>query len=63
VPVGGGEPVPFVANPFDDFSPQFSPDGSQVLFTSVGGSQTDLWVMPSAGGPASALTNGTSSAG
>jgi Tol biopolymer transport system component len=28
VPVGGGEPVPFVANPFDDFSPQFSPDAS-----------------------------------
>jgi Tol biopolymer transport system component len=60
VPLGGGEPTPFVASALRDHDPQFSPDGNQVLFHSNRSASMDLWVIPAEGGDARQLTDWSS---
>jgi len=42
----GGEPVPITTAPEDEFSPVWSPDGSEIAYELVG----DLWIVSSQGG-------------
>ena len=57
VPVTGGEPTPFAANPRVDHSPRYSPDGSQVAIVSDRDGSFDIWLVPAAGGEARNLTS------
>jgi TolB protein len=41
----------------DDYQPRWSPDGRWIAFLSDRGGQTDLWVVPAAGGNATRVTN------
>ena len=58
VPLAGGEPKVLVGGPLDELGPYWSPDGSQVVFTSNRrGATNDVWVMPAAGGEPRQLTD------
>jgi len=46
VRLSGGEPVPITTAPEDEFSPAWSPDGSEVAYEISG----DLWVVSAQGG-------------
>jgi len=50
----GGEPIPITTAPEDEFSPAWSPDGSEVAYEIAG----DLWVVSSQGGQPLQVTSG-----
>ena len=52
---GGGQARRLTATPNVETEPHFSPDGSRIAFTAVGGN-TDVYVMPTAGGDPTRLT-------
>ncbi len=45
-----GEPVRLTADSADDYAPQFSPDGREILFTRAQGEERSLWRLPALGG-------------
>jgi serine/threonine-protein kinase len=49
----GGEPIPIVTGPTDEFGPQWSPDGREVAFFGA----ADVFVVSAEGGAAARLTN------
>lgn len=44
LPLEGGEATPLTSGPATDIQPRFSPDGSQLLFTSDRGGQDAIWI-------------------
>ena len=48
----GGKARRLTATPTVETDPRFSPDGSQLAFTATVGGNTDVYVMPAAGGAA-----------
>ncbi len=50
----GGEPIPIVTSPGDDFFPRWSPDGREVVYS--GGPFLDIFVVSAEGGTPSQLT-------
>ncbi|MGB9906349.1 MAG: prolyl oligopeptidase family serine peptidase [Candidatus Saccharicenans sp.] len=57
VPVGGGQPRPFVFSPAADFFPRWSPDGKNLAFISSRGGSPQVWIIPLGGGEAKKLTD------
>jgi len=56
--MGGGPPSLLIASSLDDLSPQFSPDGSQIVFGSArSGKTVDLWIVNADGSNPVQLTN------
>jgi eukaryotic-like serine/threonine-protein kinase len=54
----GGTPERLTTDPSDDFAPQPSPDGREVVFHSWrGGSSRDIYVLPLDGGPTQRVTD------
>jgi serine/threonine-protein kinase len=51
----GGEPIPIVTSPGDDFAPRWSPDGREIVY--YGGPSGDVFVVSAEGGTPSQLTN------
>jgi Tol biopolymer transport system component/tRNA A-37 threonylcarbamoyl transferase component Bud32 len=49
----GGEPIPLVTGPTDEFGPRWSPDGREVAFYG----DADVFVVSTEGGAAARLTN------
>ncbi len=47
----GGEPRKVTDDPWLDMSPVWSPDGQQIAYLSKRGGQTEVWLIPSLGGP------------
>jgi Tol biopolymer transport system component len=45
-----GEPVPLTHDDTNKLSPEFSPDGSRIAYTTVTGSAWDTWAVPLLGG-------------
>ena len=58
----GGAPVPFLASPFNDEMPRFSPDGKFVAFAADDGGVSHVYVRPFPG-PASRTTVSTEDSG
>jgi len=56
VPTSGGEAERLTVHPADDIMPQFSPDGSRILFSSNRHKNYDLYVIPVSGGEPTRLT-------
>jgi len=56
MPLSGGEARRLTSGPAWDVQPQFSPDGTELLFTSDRGGNENVWRMPADGGEATALT-------
>ena len=52
----GGEPIPLVSGPADEFEPRWSPDGREVAFYQAGAS-VDVFVVSAEGGTPAQLTN------
>ncbi|HKY27108.1 MAG TPA: hypothetical protein VJM12_04100, partial [Pyrinomonadaceae bacterium] len=52
----GGEARRLTSTPGVETEPHFSPDGSQIAFTATVAGNTDVYVMPSAGGEPKRLT-------
>ena len=52
----GGTPRNLTENPADDFEAAWSPDGAKIAFISDRGGKRDIYMMPSAGGAATRLT-------
>ena len=50
----GGDPIPLTTTPTDEFSPAWSPDGTEIAYEILG----DLWIVPSGGGEPHQLTSG-----
>jgi Tol biopolymer transport system component len=57
VPVAGGPPRTLVAGSAECRSPQWSPDGTKVLFISDRSGNRDVWVVDAAGGEPRDLTD------
>ena len=55
-PVAGGDAKRLTVHPAEDIMPQFSPDGSQILFSSDRYDNYDLYVIPVEGGEPRRLT-------
>jgi len=55
--VDSGAPRQLTRDVRNDWSPIWSPDGRWVAFQSDRGKQTDLWVVPAAGGPEIRVTD------
>jgi serine/threonine-protein kinase len=53
--LAGGEPIPLVTGPSDEFAPRWSPDGREVTY--YGGPLWDVFVVSSEGGTPTSLTN------
>jgi Tol biopolymer transport system component/tRNA A-37 threonylcarbamoyl transferase component Bud32 len=51
----GGEPIPILTGPTDEFGPRWSPDGREVAF--FDGATVDVFVVSAEGGAAARLTN------
>lgn len=47
----GGEPRKVTDDPWLDMSPVFSPDNQQIAYLSKRGGKTEVWLIPSLGGP------------
>ena len=56
VPSAGGEARQITANAAYDSDPLWTPDGKQIVFSSVRELSKDIWVVPAEGGPAKRLT-------
>ncbi|MGH8427587.1 MAG: S41 family peptidase [Gammaproteobacteria bacterium] len=56
VGIGGGAATRLTADPGYDQMPRFSPDGQWIAFTGEYAGQTDVYVMPAAGGDVRRLT-------
>ena len=56
VPAKGGEARQITANAAYDSDPLWTPDGKQIIFSSVRELSKDIWVVPATGGPAKRLT-------
>src|SRR5947209_3370360 len=56
VPRSGGSAKRLTSTPGVDIDPYFSPDGSQIAFTSTVAGNTDVYVMPANGGDPKRLT-------
>jgi tricorn protease len=56
VPVAGGDAKRLTVHPAEDIMPQFSPDGSRILFSSDRYDNYDLYIMPVSGGEPERLT-------
>lgn len=50
----GGDPIPLVTTPDQEYNPRWSPDGKEILFDNG----ADLWLVSSDGGPVTRLTEG-----
>ena len=56
--MGGGPPRLLIASSLDDVCPQFSPDGSRIVFASArSGESVDLWIVNADGSNPVQLTN------
>ena len=54
----GGAPEPFIVSSLDEYAPQFSPDGSRIVFSSIrSGEVFDIWVANADGSNPVQLTN------
>jgi TolB protein len=51
IPARGGPPQRLTKSPQGDYQPVWSPDGTQIAFTSWRDGNKEVYVMPSAGGP------------
>ncbi len=56
VPSSGGAASRLTVHPAEDIMPQFSPDGSKILFSSNRFNNYDVFIMPVEGGPPEQLT-------
>jgi len=56
IPLTGGEARQLTSGPAWDVQPSFSPDGTQLLFTSDRGGNENVWRMPADGGEPTAVT-------
>lgn len=61
--VGKSEPVQLTFGDRSDGSPQWSPDGKQILFVRADGDKSQLWLLPLSGGEAHAITKSEYGAG
>ncbi len=52
----GQNPRQLTSHPASEFAPTFSPDGNWIAFSASYDNNTDVYVMPAAGGPATRLT-------
>ncbi|MCW5912945.1 MAG: S9 family peptidase [Cyclobacteriaceae bacterium] len=57
------EPVQLTFGDKNDLSPQWSPDGKQILFVRADGDKSQLWLLPLGGGEAHAITKSEYGAG
>ncbi|MFB0519079.1 MAG: prolyl oligopeptidase family serine peptidase, partial [Acidobacteriota bacterium] len=57
VPTAGGEPRKLTNSPRGDSQPRWSPDGSQIAFTSTRTGRPQVWLIRLEGGEARQLTN------
>ena len=55
VPRDGGQARRLTSSPGVEIDPYFSPDGTQIAFTATVAGNTDVYVMPAAGGDASTI--------
>src|SRR2546423_7034772 len=53
---GGGQARRLTSTPGSEIDPYFSPDGSQIAYTSTVAGNTDVYVVPTAGGDPKRLT-------
>src|SRR5437660_6693135 len=53
---GGGQARRLTSTPGAETEPHFSPDGSQIAYTATIAGNTDVYMMPSAGGESKRLT-------
>jgi Tol biopolymer transport system component len=60
IPFSGGEAAPITSGMAFDGQPRFSPDGSQILFTSDRSGGENLWILDLASGDSTQLTKGKS---
>jgi Tol biopolymer transport system component len=51
-PMSGGEPFPFLQTQYDEFHPEFSPDGQWIAYTSNESGREEIYVRNFEGGPA-----------
>ncbi|MBN2227457.1 MAG: PD40 domain-containing protein [candidate division Zixibacteria bacterium] len=56
VPAIGGKAVRLTVHPAEDIRPQFSPDGSKIMFTSRRYDNYDVFIIPAKGGEPTQLT-------
>lgn len=56
LPIGGGVAAALTSGMAWDMQPRFSPDGTQLVFTSDRGGGDNLWLLPLAGGDPVAVT-------
>ena len=56
VPSAGGLATQITANAAYDSDPLWTPDGKQIVFSSVRELSKDIWIVPAEGGPAKRLT-------
>ncbi len=56
MPIEGGSARRLTTGPAWDVQPRFSPDGTEIAFTSDRGGGNNLWRMPAGGGSASAVS-------
>jgi Tol biopolymer transport system component len=54
---GGGNEVHLTDDPASDGDPAWSPDGTRIAFDSNAAGNSEVFVMPAHGGPATNLTN------
>ena len=58
MPASGGDATQMTTDQGADYDVAWSPDGSQIVFTSNRAGSPDIWRMPVGGGVATALTSG-----
>lgn len=56
--IAGGEPQQLTNNDFDDFFPQWSPDGDEIAFHGSKGGTRDIFVMDASGANVRAIVEG-----
>lgn len=58
VSVAGGTPTPLVATEASEGSPDWSPDGSSITYSSLFNGESSVWVISAAGGTPTKLVDG-----